>query len=391
MSRRITNESKILRFYVKTTIIEKMEENLTRIIEENLKTGEVELEVENLDDFWQLYNIIEFGDFVSAHTFRRIRPKKETLRPDSGEKVKIYLKIRVIGVEFHAFSNRLRIKGVIQEGPEDLITLDSHHTINIEINTQLLLKKAEWSKFHLIRLHDAVSGSKGQQILVTVLDEQEATIGLITNIGIKIIAHLQENIPGKHFKISYYDQTVQKFYQAITGVLVENSKLYEIRAIVVAGPGFSKEHFIKYIRKAVPDLKIPVVLENASSANKSGIYEVVKRGATSKILGTLRISHESELLEEVLRRLGKNQKDVAYGFHEIKDLALTNAIDKLLITDIFLREQNIEMRQELDELIRNVEYKQGKVHIISTLHPAGEQLSALSGIAALLRYPVSQN
>lgn len=372
-------------------IIKKTEENRTRIIKKNLKTGEIEVQVENLDDLWQLYNIVEPDDLVFAQTFRRIRPKKETLRPDSGEKVKVYLGIRVTGVEFHAFSNRLRIKGIIRKGPEDLVTLDSHHTINIEINLQLLIKKTEWAKFHLIRLKDAVTETRAQQILVTVIDEREATIGLVTNIGIKIIAHLQENIPGKRFKISYHDQTVQKFFQEISSVLLENCKKYEIRAIIVAGPGFNKEHFTKFLNKSAADLKTPVIIENASSANKSGVYEVVKRGATSKVLGKLRISQETELMEEVLRRLGKNQSDVTYGFNEIKNLSLTNAIDKILVTDIFLREQTAGMRKELDDLIHNVERRHGKVFIISTLHPAGEQLSSLSGIAALLRFPVTQN
>lgn len=348
--------------------------------------------MENLDDLWQLYNIIEPEDLVFAHTFRRIRPKKETLRPDSGEKVKVYLGIRVEGVQFHAFTNRLRVKGVIKKGPEELITLDSHHTINVEINSKLLIKKLEWLKFHLIRLKDAVSETRSQQIIVTVIDEREATIGLVTNIGIKIITRIRENIPGKRFKISYHDQTVQKFYQGISSVLIENCKIYDIQAIIVAGPGFSKEHFVRYLNQSeISDMKIPVVIETASSANKSGIFEVVKRGATSKILGNLRISKESELMEEVLRRLGKNQNDVTYGFNEVKNLVLTNAIDKLLITDIFLRDQTPDMRKEIDELIRNIEYKQGKVYIISTLHPAGEQLSGLSGIAALLRYPISQS
>jgi len=277
---------------------------------------------------------------------------------------------------------------VIIKGPEDLITLGAYHTINIEVLSQFLLKKKEWSKIHFIRLKDAVSGSTAAQILVIVIDEREATIGLITNIGIKVVAHLTGDIPGKHFKITYHNQSVQKFFQEIELVLKENLSQYNMQAIIIAGPGFTKDHFKKYFSQRNLDLNVPVLLENASSANKSGIYEVVKRGATSKILGNLRISLESELIEDVLRRLGKNQRDVTYGINEIKKAALSNAVEKLLITDIFLREQSNEVRKEIDDLIRNVEYNKGKVYVISTLHPAGEQLAALGGIAALLRYSI---
>jgi protein pelota len=353
-----------------------------------MKLGEIELQVENLDDLWQLYNIIEAEDSVYAQTYRRIRLKKETLRADKGEKVKLYLGIRVVGVEFHPFSNRLRVKGVIIEGPEDLITLGAHHTINIEVLSQFKIKKDEWPKVQIIRLNDAVSESKAAQVMVIVIDEREATMGLVTNIGIKFIAHLTGDIPGKRFKITYHNQSVQNFFHEINKVVAENINQHDVQAIIIAGPGFTKEHFENYLRQKNPDISIPIMAENASSANKSGIYEVIKRGATSKILGSLRISLESELVEEVLRRLGKNQRDITYGINEIKTAALSNAVENLLITDIFLREQSHEVRKEIDDLIRNVEYNRGKVYVISTLHPAGEQLHALGGVAALLRYPL---
>ena len=89
-----------------------------------------------------------------------------------------------------------------------------------------------------------------------------------------------------------------------------------------------------------------------------------------------------------MRRLGKSQRDVSYGFNELKNIALVNAIETLLVTDLVLRGQSIEKRKELDELIRSVENNRGKVYIISTLHPAGEQLQALGGIAALLRFAI---
>jgi len=301
----------------------------------------------------------------------------------------MYLEIRVTNVEFHAFSNRLRIKGLIKKGPMELISLDSHHTHNIEVNSQLLIKKENWSKVQLIRINDAVAESKAQQILITVVDEREVTIGLVSNIGIKIITHFQENIPGKHFKITYHAQSLQNFYREISSVLSESCNIYDLQAIIIAGPGFSKEHLVNYLREKRLELKVPITIANASSADKSGVYEVVKRGATSKILGKLRISKESELIDELLRRLGKNQTDVSYGFNEIKKIAQFNAIEKLLMTDIYLREKSVERRKELDELIRSIEYKKGKIFIISTLHPAGEQLSSLGGLAALLRFAIT--
>ena len=70
----------------------------------------------------------ETGDLVRASTYRREDVKTDKVRPERGEKVRVTLTVRVEGVEFQAFSDRLRITGVIVEGPQDL---GRHHTLNV--------------------------------------------------------------------------------------------------------------------------------------------------------------------------------------------------------------------------------------------------------------------
>jgi len=65
------------------------------------------------------------------------------------------------------------------------------------------------------------------------------------------------------------------------------------------------------------------------------------------------------------------------------------AIEKLVLTDVQLREAPDEERQVLEKLMREVENKRGRVIIISTEHEAGVKLNSLGGIAALLRFPIS--
>lgn len=40
------------------------------------------------------------------------------------------------------------------------------------------------------------------------------------------------------------------------------------------------------------------------------------------------------------------------------------------------------------ELTESVQAKGGSTHIFSTLHPSGEQLRGLTGVAAVLRFPM---
>ena len=42
-----------------------------RVLHRDLKEGEVRLKVQNADDLWHLFNLVEAGDLVRAYTFRR--------------------------------------------------------------------------------------------------------------------------------------------------------------------------------------------------------------------------------------------------------------------------------------------------------------------------------
>src|SRR5438132_262529 len=101
-----------------------------RVLHRDPKTGEIKIRVENPDDLWHLHNLLLPGDLVRASTTRREEVKSDKVRPERGEKVRVTLTIRVEGVEFQAFSDRLRITGVIVEGPQDL---GRHHTLNVGV------------------------------------------------------------------------------------------------------------------------------------------------------------------------------------------------------------------------------------------------------------------
>jgi protein pelota len=42
-----------------------------RLLHQDRRTGEIKFQIDNMDDLWHLYNIIEAGDLVMAVTYRR--------------------------------------------------------------------------------------------------------------------------------------------------------------------------------------------------------------------------------------------------------------------------------------------------------------------------------
>jgi protein pelota len=99
-----------------------------------------------------------------------------------------------------------------------------------------------------------------------------------------------------------------------------------------------------------------------------------------------RIVEEAEIIEEVLKRLGKGEPNVTYGMEEVERATQLGAVGKLVLADTTLRETSDEKRLLLENLMKSVEQKGGNIIVVSTEHEAGEKLIALGGIAALLRF-----
>jgi protein pelota len=71
---------------------------------------------------------------------------------------------------------------------------------------------------------------------------------------------------------------------------------------------------------------------------------------------------------------------------EVAEAAERGAVKFLLVVDKMIRGTSNEQKLKIEEIITNVEYTGGKVHIISSQHPTGRQVKDLGSIIAVLRY-----
>src|SRR5437773_2135969 len=166
-----------------------------RVLHRDPKTGEIKMRVENPDDLWHLHNLLLPGDLVRASTTRREEVKSDKVRPERGEKVRVTLTIRVEGVEFQAFSDRLRITGVIVEGPQDL---GRHHTLNVGVEDVLSIIKT-WKVHELRRIDEAVAAAQKPLVAFLALDDEEALIAQLRQYGVRELASIRAPGHGKMF------------------------------------------------------------------------------------------------------------------------------------------------------------------------------------------------
>jgi protein pelota len=325
-----------------------------------------------LDDLWHLYNIISPGDMVFAVTYRREEGKADKIRSERGEKRRMRLGIRVEKVEFHEFDDRLRVLGVIEEGPQDL---GSHHTFNLEEGEVLSIVKERWTDAQMKWVKRAVEDARRPRIVFVSMDYDEASVAVMRQFGLQEAAHILVPSSGKMYSSKgegdYYGEVVDKVVQ-IAG---------EGTPLIILGPGFAKETLLHTGKERAPETFGKARVFHTGQSGMAGITELMKRGIAGSVLEDSRVAMEVQLVETVLSEISTDGA-VAYGDAEVSMAVEASAVETLLVLDSLVR------NKDQDRLMRAVESQGGRVVVVSEYHDAGRELDSIGGFAALLRYRV---
>jgi protein pelota len=354
-----------------------------KILEMNLKKGFVKVIPDNLDDLWHLYNVIYKNDEVYAYTSREIKPDEEYARPRRGERVSVFLGVKVEDVAWDKLLGRLRIHGTICEAPETIPTC-AHHTLNIALNTPVTIVKEEWTRHHVERLERASKTSE-KPITIISIDDEGYAIATTAQYGVEVKVEESVKLPGKLEAEKRSASTKEYFRKALN--TLRQIWTTTSSPIVIIGVGFVKNDFAKFLENEATDVAKSVIdVKSVNNGGVAGVYEALRSGVLLKAMKHLRIVEETEVMEEILKRLGKGESNVTYGFDEVEKAIKIGAVEKLVLADTMLRESSDEKRLLLENLMKNAEQKHGNIIVISTEHEAGAKLTALGGIAALLRF-----
>jgi protein pelota len=356
-----------------------------KIIGKNLRQGFVKVVPSSDDDLWHLYNIIYKGDEVYAYSSRAIKSDKEYSRPKSGERVSAFMGITVESVAWDKFLGKLRVHGVIIHAP-DIIPTGAHHTLSIALNQPLTIVKKEWPEHLLDRLTRASRTEK--PMIILAIDDEGFAIAETRQYGVDIKVEERMKLPGKLEADKRMAATSAYFKHVINSL--NQFWLPGDSPIVILGVGFVKNDFTKFLTDEAADIAKSVVdVKSVNNGGVSGIYEALRSGVLLKAATQMRVVDETEVMEEVMKRLGKGEGTVTYGLETVENAVQMGAVQKLVLADTMLRESGEEQRLHLERLMREVEQRRGNITVVSTEHEAGAKLLALSGIAALLRFPIS--
>lgn len=346
-----------------------------QIIKKNLRQGEMTIKINNQEDLWFISQVVEVDDSVKGKTERKIKIGKEDDRKQSITRKTVFLELKIEKIEFHKYSDNLRLSGIILAGPDD-VPRGSHHTFNVETGTVITIKKAEWMNCQLEKLREATQKLK-TNILMVLFDREEALFAVLKHQGYEVLTKFKGDVAKK----SVETVTKKNFYTEIITKIKEYDKRIMPNNIIIASPSFWKE----YLMKEMPaDLKEKITLSTCSDIKETAIKEVLQRPELFKVLESDRAAKEVNIIEDLLKAIAKDQ--ACYGIKECREKVEIGSVNELLVSYSFLhqmREKN--QHKDVEKLMKLTEQMKGKVHIIST-EETEKKLDGLGGIAGILRW-----
>lgn len=358
------------------------------------------LTADDVEDMWAAYNLIEKGDIVRGGAYRKIQKGTGGGGGDSGsgstERVRTTLSLQVTEVSFDPESGAVRVAGRNVEENE-FVKMGAHHTLDLEAHRSFDLEKSHWDSMHWRRLEEAASISSKAEIAAVVMDMGLANVCLVTETMTVVRGKVEMSVPKKRLGAGQYEKAAQRFYEAVLAALLKAVNFETVKAVILASPGFVKDDFYRYMMeeasskdmRAILDHKSCFVLAHAASGHKRSLNSIWSDEKVMSQLSSTKAAGEIAALQGFFKTLNTDSDRAYYGYRHVKAACDRGAVATLLVSDALFRARDSALRKAYVTLVEEVGASGGAVHVFSSLHVSGEQLTQIGGVAALLRFPIA--
>ena len=206
------------------------------------------------------------------------------------------------------------------------------------------------STFELTQLEDMLIDRKSYGLFV--IDRSEAAFGIATGKRIHVQEHLVSNIMGKHRQGGQSAQRFERLIEEAAHKFFKRASehacdywlpnLENIQAIIVGGPGATKDFVVKndYFHHEIVKI-IAKTTFDVGYSNESGIRELV--GNAGQMMGEIELDAERKIMDVFLSELIKTHPKATYGQQMVKQALDQGAVQKLLISEA-LRKNTITLQ-----------------------------------------------
>jgi protein pelota len=352
---------------------------------------------EEPEDMWHAYNLISEGDSVRSTTVRKVQTESST-GSSTSSRVRTMLTISVETIDFDTQACMLRLKGKnIEEN--QYVKMGAYHTLDLEMNRKFRLSKHEWDSVSLDRVELACDPTKSADVAAVIMQDGLAQICLITSSMTLVRAKIEASIPRKRKNfIQQHEKALAKFYDNIIQGILRHIDFDIVKCVLIASPGFVRDQFYEYMfqmavqtdNKTLLENKSKFMLIHSSTGFKHSLKEILQDPAVVSKISDTKAASEVKALESFYTTLQCEPDKAFYGKKHVEKANEAQAIETLLISDNLFRCQDVNLRKEYVHMVDTVKEFGGDVKIFSSLHISGEQLEQLTGVAAILRFPMPE-
>ncbi|CAO3599233.1 unnamed protein product [Absidia cylindrospora] len=290
----------------------------------------------------------------------------------------------------------LRINGKVASESAH-VKMGSYHTIDLELNRNFTLLKPEWDTIALERVEDACDVTKNADVVAIVCQEGLANVCFLTQHMTIVKQRIETPIPRKRKgSTTNHEKGLTRFYDQIYQAMMRTVDFSFVKAIILASPGFVNEQLYDYIFDQAVKTDNKILFENkykfiqihSSSGHKHALNEIMQEPSIQAKLADTKAAREVQALDAFYQMLNTDAYRAFYGYDHVAKAHERGAIGTLLVTDELFRSADIATRKKYVALVEDVRAAGGKVFVFSSLHVSGEQLNQLTGVAAILTFPL---
>ncbi|KFK42164.1 hypothetical protein AALP_AA2G219500 [Arabis alpina] len=303
--------------------------------------GSVTMEAEDSDDLWYAYNLIAPNDTVMAVTFRKVQREISGGGRDS-ERVRVKLEVQVEEVDYD----------------KDGTQIGAFHTLELDLKRSFVLRKENWDSLALDTLKQASDPAASADLAVVLMQEGLANIFLVGRIATSSVARIETSIPRKHgAAIAGYESALKKFFENVLYAFFHKYLLLEAER--------------RQLRPIIEN-KSRIILVHANSGYRHSLGEVLHAPNVMNMIKDTKAAKEVKALNDFFTMLSNDPARACYGPKHVE----------------LFRNSDVKTRKNYVNLVESVRDSGGDAFIFSSMHVSGEQLAQLTGIAALLRFPL---
>ncbi|GAA5977326.1 hypothetical protein JCM11641_000065 [Rhodosporidiobolus odoratus] len=393
-------------------------------------SGSVTLRPQDDEDMWHAYNLIQKGDELRGSAVRRVTTESST-GSTSSHRVHLKLTIQVDRVLYSALAQSeaaaasaasdpnsaatatqvaassgtsgtttLHISGKITSENEH-VKKGAFHTLDLELGRDFTIIKGEgeWDSVALERLREMTEPGRGADVGAIVCGEGIANVCIITNHTTIIRQRIDVAVPRKRKgggTALGADKAHSRYLHQVYDAVNRHFDFEQLKVLIIASPGFTKEtvhsflleEAVRQSNKALTQATSKFLLLHSPTHHVHSLAQILSSPEVSSQLKDTKFAQEGVMLEKFFKMLEDNPLRAWYGESHVLKAAERGAIGKLLVSDELFRAPSVARRKQFVKLVEDVKSYGGEVLMFSSMHESGQQLNQLTGIAAILTFPL---